>query len=80
MGMTAMVFTTEKDWHFPRALVVPLIYWILVCSVGGYFIVTWAIRHLPASQASQLRMHWRASLCLLMLPWTTGVKRRKRRE
>lgn len=50
MGLAAAAFTTPADWHFPRAMVAPLIYWIVVCSVAGYYAVTWAMRHLPASQ------------------------------
>lgn len=54
MGVTAAAFTTPADWHFPHALVLPLIYWIIVCSVAGYYVVTWATRHLPASQVGGL--------------------------
>lgn len=50
MSLAAAAFTTPADWHFPRAMVAPLIYWIIVCSVAGYYAVTWAMRHLPASQ------------------------------
>lgn len=52
MGLTAAVHTDAADWHFPRSMVVPLLYWIVVCSVGGYYAVTWAMRHLPASQVA----------------------------
>lgn len=64
MGLAAAAFTTPPDWHFPRAMVAPLIYWILVCSVAGYYAVTWAMRHLPASQvcasiaAACCVLHW----------------------
>lgn len=50
MGLAAAAFTDAADWHFPRAMVLPLVYWIVVCSVMGYYAVTWAMRHLPASQ------------------------------
>lgn len=53
MAAAAMAFTEAADWHFPRSMVLPLIYWILVCSVLGYYAVTWAMRHLPASQVSR---------------------------
>lgn len=53
MGLAALTFTDETDWHFPQALVLPLIYWIFVCSVAGYYAVTWAMRHLPASQVGK---------------------------
>lgn len=52
MGLTAAVHTDAADWHFPRSMVVPLLYWIVVCSVAGYYAVTWAMRHLPASQVA----------------------------
>lgn len=52
MGCAALIFTTHSDWNFPHALVLPLLYWIFVCSVGGYFVVTWAMKHLPASQVA----------------------------
>lgn len=52
MGFSALLFTSHADWHFPHALVLPLLYWILICSVGGYFLVTWAMRQLPASQVA----------------------------
>lgn len=52
MGLAAALFTDEADWHFPRSMVLPLIYWIFVCSVAGYYLVTWAMRHLPASQVA----------------------------
>lgn len=50
MGLAAAIFTDAADWRFPHALLGPLIYWILVCSVVGYYVVTWATRILPASQ------------------------------
>ncbi len=55
MGTAASIFTTEQDWHFPKALILPLAYWVLVCSVGGYYIVTWAMCHLPASQVASFQ-------------------------
>ena len=55
MGGAAAGFTGAPDWRFPQSMVLPLGYWILVCSVLGYFTVTWAMRHLPASQARWAR-------------------------
>jgi len=52
MGIAALVFTSHKDWMFPHVLILPLLYWVFVCSVGGYLIVTWAMKHLPASQVA----------------------------
>ena len=51
MGGTALLFVKRADWEIPEQLVGPLVYWILVCSVIGYYVVTWATQHLPASQA-----------------------------
>lgn len=55
MGTAASIFTTAPDWNFPRALLLPLAYWVLVCSVGGYYVVTWAMCHLPASQVASFQ-------------------------
>ncbi|GAB4820872.1 hypothetical protein N2152v2_007918 [Parachlorella kessleri] len=55
MGLAAAVFTNAADWHFPHALLGPLVYWIVVCSVIGYVVVTWATRHLPASQVASFQ-------------------------
>lgn len=52
MGLTAVVFTDRDAWHVPRSLRWPLAYWVLVCSVGGYALVTTAMQHLPASQVA----------------------------
>lgn len=52
MGSAALAFTTRADWNFPNALIMPLLYWITVCSIFGYYVVTWAMRHLPASQVA----------------------------
>jgi len=52
MGCAAAVFVDPSDWHLPRSLWGPLAFWIFVCSVGGYLLVTIAIRHLPASQVA----------------------------
>ena len=54
MGGTALLFVARRDWEVPRQLLGPLAYWIFVCSVVGYYVVTWATQHLPASQARPL--------------------------
>ena len=54
MGITAGLFVEREDWDLPKALIGPLIYWIFICSVVGYYIVTFATQHLPASQVSSL--------------------------
>ena len=50
MGFTALMFVERSGWEVPRQLLGPLVYWIFVCSVLGYYVVTWATQHLPASQ------------------------------
>ena len=55
MGTAAAVFTEPADWKFPSVLWLPLVYWVLVCSVTGYYVVTWAITHLPASQVASFQ-------------------------
>lgn len=55
MGCTAVIFTTPADWNFPQALVLPLTYWIIVCSVAGYGVVTWAMSKLPPSQVASFQ-------------------------
>jgi len=55
MGSAALSFTTAEDWHFPGALYGPLLYWIIVCSIAGYYVVTWAMKHLPASQVASFQ-------------------------
>lgn len=55
MAIAAAAFTTELDWQIPQLLWAPLIYWIFVCSIAGYVLVTWAMRHLPASQVASFQ-------------------------
>ena len=50
MGFTALLFVERSGWEVPQQLLGPLVYWIFVCSVLGYYVVTWATQHLPASQ------------------------------
>lgn len=52
MGMAAMLWTVPTDWVFPQSMVTPLIYWVFICSVGGYLAVTYAMNYLPASQVA----------------------------
>ena len=58
MGLTALLFVERSGWEVPRQLLGPLVYWIFVCSVLGYYVVTWATQHLPASQVSACLMLW----------------------
>ena len=50
MGATALLFVEQSGWEVPRQLWGPLVYWIFICSVVGYYVVTWATQFLPASQ------------------------------
>ena len=52
MGVAAMLWTVPTDWVFPRSMVAPLVYWVIICSVGGYLAVTYAMNYLPASQVA----------------------------
>lgn len=52
MGVAAMLWTAPTDWVFPKSMLAPLIYWVLICSVGGYLAVTYAMNYLPASQVA----------------------------
>ncbi|KAL3162391.1 hypothetical protein ABBQ32_010066 [Trebouxia sp. C0010 RCD-2024] len=50
MGGAAFIFVDQQDWQMPRIMLGPLVYWVVVCSVIGYYVVTWASQYLPASQ------------------------------
>ena len=52
MGGAAFTFVDQQDWQMPRIMLGPLAYWVVVCSVIGYYVVTWATQYLPASQVS----------------------------
>lgn len=52
MGLAALVSTPAAGWSLPTSLLGPLLYWVLVCSVAGYFVVAWAMQTLPASQVA----------------------------
>ncbi|KAK9845426.1 hypothetical protein WJX81_006144 [Elliptochloris bilobata] len=55
MGATAVLFVERAGWEVPPALAGPLAYWIVVCSVLGYYVVTWATQYLPASQVASFQ-------------------------
>lgn len=57
MGAAAAAFVEQKDWQLPSIMLGPLAYWVVVCSVIGYYVVTWATQYLPASQARLLLRH-----------------------
>lgn len=52
MGLTAALFVPLPLWTVPSALFGPLAYWVIICSVLGYYVVTWAMQHLAASQVA----------------------------
>ncbi|DBB00703.1 TPA: hypothetical protein ACH3X3_002373 [Trebouxia sp. C0006] len=52
MGAAAAAFVEQKDWQLPSIMLGPLAYWVVVCSVIGYYVVTWATQYLPASQVA----------------------------
>jgi drug/metabolite transporter (DMT)-like permease len=53
MGATAAAVVDRAQWAVPPALWGPLLYWIFVASVVGYYLLTWATQHLPASQVGR---------------------------
>lgn len=57
MGCSAAAVVDRNHWQMPSIMWGPLAYWIVVCSVVGYYVVTWATQYLPASQ-----------VCLVVLP------------
>ena len=52
MGGAAFTFVDHQDWQMPQIMLGPLVYWVVVCSVIGYYVVTWASQYLPASQVA----------------------------
>merc|ERR1719382_813765 len=36
-------------WYIPMSMALPLVYWILIGSLLGYFLVTWANKYAKAS-------------------------------
>ena len=48
-----------------EAMIGPLIYWVLVASVLGYYLLTAATQYLPASQVSSQTKPCRGSSCCL---------------
>ena len=53
MGVAAVASVDQQDWHLPSIMLGPLAYWVVVCSVIGYYVVTWATQYLPASQVRE---------------------------
>ena len=64
MGAAAFIFVDRIDWQLPSIMLGPLVYWVVVCSVIGYYVVTWASQYLPASQVSSAG----SVLCFMLQP------------
>lgn len=56
MGASAAAFVDRNQWQMPSIMFGPLVYWIIVCSIIGYYVVTWATQYLPASQVGCQKM------------------------
>ena len=69
MGAAAAAFVEQKDWQLPSIMLGPLAYWVVVCSVIGYYVVTWATQYLPASQARILLQHLALSVLFDYCCW-----------
>lgn len=54
MGATAYFsnHSHPDGWTLPPSIFGPLLYWIFVCSVGGYYIIAWSMTLLPSSQVA----------------------------
>lgn len=52
MACAAVTVAPLSRWPLPSALIGPLLYWVLICSVFGYFVVAWGMQTLPASQVA----------------------------
>mmetsp|Transcript_36882 Transcript_36882/g.104088 ORF Transcript_36882/g.104088 Transcript_36882/m.104088 type:complete len:386 (+) Transcript_36882:262-1419(+) len=81
MALTAAAVVESGQWALPPHAWGPLLYWVAVSSVMGYYILTWATSRLPASHvaASQcLQPFVGTSLGWLLLgerltPWDLGA-------
>lgn len=62
MGCTALWYNRyyQHAWYLPQEAYGPLAYWIVICSVCGYTIIAWGMKHLPSTQVSLMEQ----SLCL----------------
>lgn len=52
MGLTVLLTVERTQWTLPKSLMLPLLYWVFAASILGYYALTWAISHLPASQVT----------------------------
>jgi drug/metabolite transporter (DMT)-like permease len=55
MGVTAAATVQRNEWTVPTAMLGPLLYWICVASILGYYLLTWATSVLPASQVASFQ-------------------------
>jgi len=54
MGVTAIWYNQfyEHSWYLPQAAYGPLAFWIVICSICGYTIIAWGMKHLPSTQVA----------------------------
>lgn len=52
MGITACLknYNHRNNWILPANAIGPLLFWIFICSVIGYYVIFWSITILPSSQ------------------------------
>ncbi len=72
MGIAAVAYVDQKDWSLPSIMLGPLAYWVVVCSVIGYYVVTWATQYLPASQVFELYHALHAIHCKPVMSYGMG--------
>lgn len=63
MGITAVFYNQffQLEWYLPQDAFGPLMYWILICSVCGYYIIAWAIANLPSTQVKLILVRLKLS-------------------
>ena len=59
----ALTDASPRWFWCAEAMIGPLIYWILVASVLGYYLLTAATQYLPASQVSSVSAALSAYTC-----------------
>ena len=55
MLVTATLTVPTSQWHIPAGTEGPLLYWVVVSSVMGYCILTWATGRIPASHVAAMQ-------------------------
>lgn len=68
LAVAIAVSTPMTDWlaPLPAALMGPLAFWVVMCSVVAYFAVTSATRYLQSSQVCGVGV---LVLCAIMMAW-----------